>query len=151
MTLFDQTADSYRQRVRELSVLVICVMLSACGPPEHVESFGYLLEAEYAGVVPAAQQSALDDGLITRAEVEQAVTASLDCMAEIEGVVVDDPFHWREDGIEFGGGARPLPGTNEAVLVPMMDACYYEHVALVETAWFDQEYFGTFGYENVQQ
>lgn len=136
--------------MRALPVLLICVLLSACGPPEHAEYFGSLLESEYGGVVPAAQQSALEDGLITRSEVEQAVTASLDCMAEIEGVVVDDPFHWREDGIEFGGGARPLPGTNEAVLVPMMDACYYEHVALIETAWFDQEYFGAFRYESIR-
>ncbi len=136
--------------MRALPVLLICVLSSACAPPEHVESFGFLLESEYQGVVPAAQQSALDDGLITRAEVEQAVTASLDCMGRIEGVVVDDPFHWREDGIEFGGGARPLPGTNEAVLVPMMDACYYEHVALIETAWFDQEYYGAFRYESVR-
>jgi hypothetical protein len=30
----------------------------------------------------------------------------------------------------------------------MMDECYFEHAALVETAWFDQEYYGSFSYEN---
>lgn len=137
--------------MKTLFLVLTMVLLSACVPPEHVEYFGFLLETQYGGVVPAPQQSALADNVVTPIEVEEAVTASLDCMAGIEGVVVDEQFNWREDGIEFGGGAHPIPGSDESVLVPMMDACYYEYAALVETAWFDQEYFGAFTTENLQR
>lgn len=134
--------------MRTALLVMLLVLASACVPPEHVESYGFLLEMQYAGVIPEAQQGALADNLVTSAEVEQAVTASLSCMGSIDGVVVDETFNWREDGIEFGGGAHPIPGTNEAVLVPLMDGCYYEYAALVETAWFDQEHFGAFTSEN---
>lgn len=132
--------------MRKIVLLVALVLLTSCARAEHEESFPQLLESQYGGVVPTAQQGALADGVVLPSEVEAAVTASLECMAEIDGVVYDDPFHWRDDGIEFGGGAHPMPGTNEAEIVPLMDACYYEYAALVETAWFDQEYLGELRY-----
>ena len=125
-------------------------MLLGCSRPEHVESFGWLLEAQYAGVIPETQSAAIEDGIIEAREVEVAVVASYECMDAIEGVIYDDPFHWREDGIEFGGGARPEAGADESIVVPLIDECYYEHAALIETAWFDQEYFGSFAYENTR-
>ncbi len=130
------------------TLLALLFVLVACSRPEHLESFGWMVQTMYADGIPAAQQAAIDDGVITREEVEQAVVASYRCMGAIDGVIYDDPFHWREDGIEFGGGARPVPGADEGLVVPLMDECYYEHAALVETAWFDQEYFGGFTFEN---
>ncbi|MBT8200228.1 MAG: hypothetical protein KJO36_06910 [Acidimicrobiia bacterium] len=124
------------------------IVVGGCSLPEHQESFGYVVETVYETGIPADQQVVVEDGVVTREELEMAVVASLDCMDAIDGVMIDDPFHWRDDGIEFGGGAVPEPGVDEDVVVPMMDDCYYEHAALVETAWFDQEYFGSFSFEN---
>lgn len=134
--------------MRTAMLVMFLVLASACVPPDHVESYGFLLETQYSGVIPDAQQGALVDDLVTQAEVEGAVTASLSCMGAIDGVVVDEQFNWRDDGIEFGGGAHPIPGTDESVLVPLMDDCYYEYAALVETAWADQEHYGAFTSEN---
>ncbi len=129
-------------------LLAILLAVTGCTLPEHYETFGYLVETMYSEGIPAGQQALIADGIVTRGEVEQAVVASLECMDAIEGVTYDDPFHWREDGIEFGGGAVPEPGADESLVVPLMDDCYYEHAALVETAWLDQEYYGSFSYEN---
>ncbi|MDX2344177.1 MAG: hypothetical protein QNL12_10860 [Acidimicrobiia bacterium] len=137
--------------MRTTVTILILIVLASCARADHIESFGFLLEYQYGGVVPVVQQAALADNVVTPAEVEAAVTASLECMAAIDGVVVDEAFNWREDGIEFGGGAHPIPGTDESVLVPQMDACYFENAALVETAWLDQQHFGSFTTENLQR
>jgi len=127
---------------------VIVLLLGACTMPEHIESFGFMLENNYPDGIPTSQQAPIADGIITPEEVEEAVVRSLECMDQIDGVSIEDPFHWREDGIEFGAGAIPDPGADESVVVPLMDECYFEHAALVETAWFDQEYYGSFTFEN---
>jgi len=128
--------------------LVIVLLLGSCTRPEHIESFGYMLENDYPDGIPQSQQAPIADGIITPEEVEEAVVRSLECMDQIDGVSIEDSFHWREDGIEFGAGAIPDPGADESVVVPLMDECYFEQAALVETAWFDQEYYGSFTFEN---
>ena len=110
--------------------------------------YGWMLEHSYADGIPADQQAALADGRVTPTELEDAAAAEVACMAEIDGVESVDPYNWQNDIDLVGGGPHFAEGTDESALEPALDACYYEHLALVFTAWLDQEFFGGWTAEN---
>ena len=109
-----------------------------------------MLEHHYPEGIPMEQQAALADSVLTREELEAASAARDACIAGIPGITWVEPFAWSDDGVNFtGGGYRVAPGVEEADVQPAADACYYRHVALVETAWLDQEHFGGWTEENL--
>ncbi len=110
--------------------------------------FGWMLEHDYPDGVPPEQSEALDDQVITREELEAAAAAEVACMAELDGVVSVDGYNWQNEIDLVGGGPHFAAGVDEAALAPALEACYYDHLALVFTAWLDQEYFGGWTEDN---
>jgi len=131
-----------------LLAAVLVALSVACGPPEHQESFGWMLETRYHGVTPKQQRAALHDHRVTRTEVAQAHRRSRDCMLAVPGVAWVERFAWVDDINFTSGGIRVAPGYEEADVVSQTHQCYYRYVALIETAWLDQAHFGRFTTEN---
>ncbi len=123
-------------------VLVALAFASGCAEPEYEPSFGSVLEAHYGDGVPPEQQVMLDDQVVEGTEIADAATARDACVANIDGVVWVEKFKWLSD-IDFAGGEyRLADGVDEAETQPLAEACYFRYLALVETAWVDQEIFG---------
>ena len=138
-------------RVGRAGVIAAIVLGSvACARSDHPDPmFGWMLEREYGDGVPVEQQLVLDDGRVTRAELEAAAAAEVDCLRGIDGVIAADSYNWQNDVDLVGGGPRSADGADEMALEPAIEACYIDHLALVQTAWLDQEYFGGWSTENV--
>ena len=108
-----------------------------------------MLQSHYPAGIPAEQLAALNDHVITPAEMEGAAAARNSCIAALPGVVWVEPFAWAND-LNFTGGAYQVgPGMDEGEIQPDADACYYRCVALIDTAWLDQEWFGDRTDENL--
>lgn len=128
--------------------LVALLFASSCAESEYDPSFGWVLETQYGDGIPIEQQKILSDGVVEGTEVADAAVARDECVADIDGVVWVEDFEWESD-IDFaGGGYRLADGVDEADTQPLADACYFRYLALVETAWVDQEIFGEWTEEN---
>lgn len=127
--------------------LVALVLLSSCAEPDYEASFGWVLETHYADGVPFEQAQMLDDGEIAATEVAAAATARDECVASIDGVVWVEDFEWKGD-LDFAGGEyRIADDADAAIIQAQAEQCFFDNVALVEAAWFDQEILG--GWTNV--
>ncbi|MEZ5342088.1 MAG: hypothetical protein R2706_11760 [Acidimicrobiales bacterium] len=127
----------------------LAVATSACAEPDYEPLYGWVLAEHYANGVPEAQATALADHVISASELAAAATARDECLRAIDGVVWIEDFAWVGD-IDFAGGAyRVRDGIEASDVQPAADTCYFDTLALVETAWFDQEILGEWTEENL--
>jgi hypothetical protein len=125
------------------------MLLTGCSGEAYQPSYGSIVDAHYENGIPAGQLSALADGILTEAEVEQATAAADACVGDVPGISSVEPYRWVEQDGEFSGGRIEIEdgADQEAVLVEAR-ACYFQHVGLIEFAWLDQWYFGEWTDEN---
>lgn len=126
-------------------------LLTGCSGQAYQPSYGFMLETHYQGIVPAGQQAALADGVLTEPDIEQATLASNTCAAAVPGIASIKPFHWVEQDGEFTGGELEfLDGADRDAALEKAQACYFEYAGLIEFAWLDQVYFGEWADENLR-
>jgi hypothetical protein len=131
--------------------LLVGAILTGCSGQTYEPGFGYILETYYENGIPAAQQSALADGVLTEAEVERATLAADACVGAVPGVASVEPFGWVEQDGEFSGGKIEFEDdADEDLAAAEARGCYFQHVALIEFAWLDQFYFGEWTEENLR-
>ncbi len=142
--------SSSRRRSLAPAILATLV-LAACSGEAYQPSYGYIVETYYDNGIPAVQLSALTDGLLTEAEVEQAAAAADACVAAVPGISSVEPFQWVEQEGEFSGGSLEFEDdADEDAALAGARACYFQHVGLIEFAWLDQWYFGEWIEENLR-
>lgn len=140
-----------RLRRRAVPALLISALLAGCSGQEYEPSYGYILETYYENGVPAGQLSALADGLVTEAEVEQAAAATDACVAAVPGVSSVEEYRWVEEDGEFAGGKLEIEeDADRDVVLAQARACYFQYIGLIEFAWLDQVYFGGWTEENLR-
>ncbi len=140
-------------RVRRylVGLAVLLPVLASCSGQPYEPAFGFMLETHYQDGVPAGQQSALADGVLTDREVEQATQASNACAGAVPGVASVKPFRWVEEDGEFTGGELEFDeDADRDIALEAAQACYFEHAGLIEFAWLDQFYFGEWSEENLR-
>lgn len=137
---------------RSLAAAVLGAMVLAnCSGSAYKPSYGFILETQYENGIPSDQQRALADGFLTEAEVERATRASDACVAAVAGIASVEPFRWVEQDGEFSGGNVEIEkGADEVAALDQARACYFKHVGLIEFAWLDQWYFGSWTDENLR-
>ena len=132
--------------------MLITMVLASCSGQSYQPGYGYILETYYQNGIPAAQLSALSDGLLTEEEVEQATSTADACVAAIPGISFVEPFVWVEQEGEFSGGNLEFADdADEDRVEAEARGCYFQHVALIEFAWLDQYYFGEWTEENLRR
>ncbi|NNC93211.1 MAG: hypothetical protein HKN80_12050 [Acidimicrobiia bacterium] len=139
-------------RMKRSSAAVLgALVLASCSGEAYQPSYGFIVETYYENGIPAGQQSALADGLLTEAEVVQAAAAADACVAAVSGVSAVEEYRWVEQDGEFVGGRIEIAdeADRDAVLVDAR-ACYFQYVGLIEFAWLDQWYFGEWTEENLR-
>lgn len=131
--------------------LLVTLVLASCSGEAYQPSYGFIVETYYENGIPSGQLSALSDGLLTEAEVEQAAAAADACVAAVTGVSSVDQYRWVEQEGEFVGGSLELEeGADRDVVMVDARACYFQYVGLIEFAWLDQWYFGEWTEENLR-
>jgi hypothetical protein len=131
--------------------MLITMVLASCSGQAYQPSYGSIVETYYENGIPAAQLSALADGLLTEAEVERAAQAADTCVAAVPGISAVEPFVWVEQDGEFSGGSVEFEeDADEDTALAGARVCYFQHVALIEFAWLDQFYFGEWTEENLR-
>ncbi|MBT8203262.1 MAG: hypothetical protein KJO87_08160 [Acidimicrobiia bacterium] len=124
------------------------VLLTGCAGQPYEPSFETVRQTLYADGIPDGQERALADGLLTEQELTAAIDASNRCVAAIPGIELTEPYRWVPQDGDFDGGNVDLnPGADEETALAAAEACYVEHVALIEYAWLDQFYFGSWAQE----
>jgi hypothetical protein len=132
-------------------IAALSLMAAACSGTPYEPSYGFMLENYYEDGIPANQQAALRDGVLTEAEVEQATRASNACAATVPGIASVEPFQWVEEDRQFSGGQLEFEeGADREAVLEAARACYFEHAGLIEYAWLDQVYFGGWTDENLR-
>ena len=131
--------------------MLITLVLASCSGQAYQPSYGSVLETYYENGIPAEQLSALADGLLTEAEVEQATEAADVCVAAVPGIASVEPFVWVEQDGEFSGGNVEFEeDADQDTALAGARVCYFQHVGLIEFAWLDQFYFGEWTEENLR-
>ena len=141
------------QTRRRWAILAVAigVVMSGCAGTPYEPSFGFMLETYYQDGIPAGQQAALADGVLTDREVDQATEASDACAAGVPGIASVEPFRWVEQDGEFSGGDLKFEdNVDRDAAVSAAQHCYFLHAALIEFAWLDQFYFGEWTDENLR-
>ncbi len=131
--------------------MLITLVLASCSGQAYQPSYGSVLETYYENGIPAGQLSALADGSLTEAEVEQATEAADVCVAAVPGIASVEPFVWVEQDGEFSGGNIEFEeDADQDTALAGARVCYFQHVGLIEFAWLDQFYFGEWTEENLR-
>ena len=135
---------------RLLVFAAIALVVASCTGRPYEPTFGFALETLYADGIPEYQQRILDDGRLTRQELDQATQASDACVAALPGIESVEPFRWVEQEGDFEGGEiEYATGADRDATLAEARLCYIEYVGLVEYAWLDQYYFGEWTEENL--
>lgn len=139
-------------RFHETSSLAVLVLLGAaaladaCRSDQQDPNSSGLTDAELqaeAGKTSAFQQALLSDGLLTYAEYESAVLATVQCLRDRGIEIVTEPHPAPGEVIVFEfGGSTSFSGEsavreNEAARLSY-EACYHEHQDVVDLAWARQ-------------
>ena len=143
--------SSNQRRLLVLAVLGT-MALTSCSGQAYQPSYTSILETYYENGVPQGQLSALADGVLTEAEVEEATLAADACVLAVQGIASVEPFQWVEQDGEFAGGSFELEeDADRDAALARARACYFQHAGLVEFAWLDQFYFGGWTEENLRR
>lgn len=130
----------------------MAVTLAACSGSAYQPTYGFALETRYASGIPASQERLLADGRLTERELEEATRASNRCAAAVPGIASVEPFRWVEREGDFdGGNIEFTDDANREAALAAAEACYLEHMGLIEYAWLDQFYFGEWTEENLRR
>lgn len=132
-------------------ISVIALVAAACSGEAYQPTYGFALETLYADGIPDPQQRYLADGRLTEQELEEATEASNRCAAAVPGIASVEPFRWVEQEGDFdGGNVEFTDGADREAALAAAQACYIEHMGLIEYAWLDQYYFGEWTDENLR-
>jgi len=131
--------------------MLVTMVLAGCSGQAYQPSYGYIVETYYENGIPDGQLSALADGLLTEAEVEQAAAAADACVAAVPEISSVEQYRWVEQDGEFSGGSVEIAeGADRDTALAKARVCYFQYVGLIEFAWLDQFYFGEWTRENLR-